>query len=311
MISSMQSHPHLHPIIQTLCQERLPQPTGHPERLKNLPDVHAVLFDIYGTLFVSGSGDVGITAKSNSAEAFLQALDVAGLAGRVCRADAETGGRAVQAYLASIDLFHQERKTEGIDYPEVDIREVWKRVWTALHEEGLVASASLETRELESLAMAYECLVNPVWPMPDACDVLERIDETGVVTGIVSNAQFFTPLLFPALMHRQMHELGFTENLCVYSFACREAKPSIALFEKALNRLEVDFDILPEQTLYVGNDMRNDIWPAAIMRCQTALFAGDKRSLRLRQDDDRVAGVQPDIVLTSLQPLLGCLSLDF
>jgi putative hydrolase of the HAD superfamily len=55
--------------------------------------------------------------------------------------------------------------------------------------------------------------------------------------------------------------------------------------------------------------MRNDIWPAAAAGCQTVLFAGDARSLRLRADDPDVAGVVPDRVIIELaqidQALLG------
>jgi len=33
------------------------------------------------------------------------------------------------------------------------------------------------------------------------------------------------------------------------------------------------------KTLYVGNDMLNDIWTATEAGCRTVLFAGDQRSL--------------------------------
>ena len=40
---------------------------------------------------------------------------------------------------------------------------------------------------------------------------------------------------------------------------------------------------------------------------RTALFAGDARSLRMRETDPRVNGVDPDIVLTDLDQLIDCL----
>jgi putative hydrolase of the HAD superfamily len=52
--------------------------------------------------------------------------------------------------------------------------------------------------------------------------------------------------------------------------------------------------------LYIGNDIRNDIWPADRLGCRTALFAGDARSLRLREDDERLSDVKPDRVVTAL-----------
>ena len=55
--------------------------------------------------------------------------------------------------------------------------------------------------------------------------------------------------------------------------------------------------------LYVGNDLRNDIWPASLTGCRTALFAGDARSLRLREDDPRYASVDPDRIVTALSQI--------
>jgi putative hydrolase of the HAD superfamily len=53
----------------------------------------------------------------------------------------------------------------------------------------------------------------------------------------------------------------------------------------------------------VGNDMLKDIWPAARLGCKTALFAGDRRSLRLREDDERCRELEPDLVVDDLSQL--------
>jgi putative hydrolase of the HAD superfamily len=56
--------------------------------------------------------------------------------------------------------------------------------------------------------------------------------------------------------------------------------------------------------LYVGNDMRNDIVPAASVGFNTALFAGDQRSLRLRESDADCRNVTPDVIVTDLRQLI-------
>jgi putative hydrolase of the HAD superfamily len=50
--------------------------------------------------------------------------------------------------------------------------------------------------------------------------------------------------------------------------------------------------------------MLNDIFPAKITGFQTALFAGDKRSLRRRTDDPRCRNLKPDLVVTDLGQLI-------
>ena len=112
--------------------------------------------------------------------------------------------------------------------------------------------------------------------------------------------------MFPAFLGRSLEELGFAEDLQVYSFVEREGKPSTALYEKLACQLAAH-DLTPAETLYVGNDLRNDVWPAQQVGFKTVLFAGDERSLRWRKDDPCCADVQPDAVVTGLWELIGLL----
>src|SRR5512145_1892103 len=58
--------------------EILPEPTGMLPYFKADPDIKAVLFDIYGTLVISESGD--IEESTITAENLKTALDEAGIA---------------------------------------------------------------------------------------------------------------------------------------------------------------------------------------------------------------------------------------
>jgi putative hydrolase of the HAD superfamily len=53
--------------------------------------------------------------------------------------------------------------------------------------------------------------------------------------------------------------------------------------------------------------MLNDIFAASRAGFRTALFAGDRRSLRLRDGDSRVAGVSPDRVIRELKDVIPLL----
>jgi putative hydrolase of the HAD superfamily len=88
-----------------------------------------------------------------------------------------------------------------------------------------------------------------------------------------------------------------------YSFQHEVAKPSLALFDMASENLAAR-GIEPIAVLYVGNDMLNDIYPAHTVGFQTALFAGDRRSVRLRPDDPRCADLKSELVLTDLGQLV-------
>jgi putative hydrolase of the HAD superfamily len=172
----------------------------------------------------------------------------------------------------------------------LDIWEQWRR-------EAMVQV------DLPQLAIDVECRLNPVWPMPGLVSTLEGLARMGMNLGIVSNAQVFTPCLFPALAGKSLEAFGVPAAHCVWSWVKREAKPSTRLYGEALERLGHPD---PATCLYVGNDMRNDIAPAKAVGMQTALFAGDRRSLRWRKGDPLVGETLPDMVITRLTHLLEC-----
>ena len=136
--------------------------------------------------------------------------------------------------------------------------------------------------------------------MPGASETLVTLRGRGLTLGIVSNAQFYTPLLFPALLGRDLEELGFEEDLCLFSYQHGVAKPGPALYRILHERLD-QRGIAPAETLYLGNDAHKDIHPAAELGFHTVLFAGDNRSLRLHSD--QTALHSPDALITNLAQL--------
>ena len=49
-------------IIREMSQPQVPLPTEQSGKLHFLEDIQAVFFDIYGTLFISCSGDIGVVS---------------------------------------------------------------------------------------------------------------------------------------------------------------------------------------------------------------------------------------------------------
>lgn len=120
--------------------------------------------------------------------------------------------------------------------------------------------------------------------------------------GIVSNAQFYTVEQFAVHLGGPPESWGFEPDLQFYSYRHGRAKPGADLYRMAADAL-ARRAIEPSQVVYVGNDMLNDVLPAAQTGFRTALFAGDARSLRLRRGDPRVDGLAPDLIVTSLTDL--------
>lgn len=285
-------------IVRRQSRPLEPLPTELESREQRLGQVAAVLFDIYGTLLISASGDIVADRDADRARAFEQALAAVGAGDQV------NGARGVVYLTDAIRRAHQQGQEAGIEYPEVDMREIWSETLARMSAEvawPLAPAAS----DLETLALHYELRVNPVWPMPHVRECLQRLCHSGLELGLISNAQFLTPVLFPALLGQTLDELGFAADLRFYSFQQRQAKPGRLLFELAAEAL-ARRGILPAEVLFVGNDMLKDILPAHQVGFRTALFAGDARSLRERHGDPRLAAIEPDLVVKDLRKLIWC-----
>ena len=263
----------------------LPLPTGLAPGGRIRGTIRAVLFDIYGTLFVSGSGDIGVAQDRFRQSAALDALCARY---RI----SWSSPQMARNLFAAIKREHTRKKERGIDHPEVNIDQIWQEIlgWPRM-------------ARVRRLAEAYECIVNPTYPMPGLDQVLRTLRSRGILMGIISNAQFFTRHLFTTFLGATPDQLGFASDLSLYSYKFGCAKPSMTLFDHARRRLR-DRKVSPESVLYVGNDMRNDIQPARQAGFKTALFAGDRRSLRQRSDDPNVQGTIPDLIITDLRQLL-------
>jgi putative hydrolase of the HAD superfamily len=284
-------------LIRATSTPLAPLPTNVEPQLPKLSGIRAVLFDIYGTLLVSASGDIGAADPTVRGEAFSSTMTAMGW-----KFDGDPEAAVVQLR-SVIEEHHARAESAGVTYPEVDIVEVWREMCAEYEQRGELANLPPDA-DYQRLAIEFEVRVNPVWPMPDLAACLDSLRQQGAMMGIISNAQFFTPLIFPAITGLDLDALGFASNLRYYSYMHGCAKPGVALYSMAARAI-ADSGIQPYEVLYVGNDMRNDIWPAAEVGFRTVLFAGDRRSLRFRdQDADRDKYGIADAIVTNLQQIL-------
>ncbi|MDP0499318.1 MAG: HAD family hydrolase [Verrucomicrobiota bacterium JB022] len=288
-------------LYRTHSEPLEPLPTDEKPVLTPLQGIRAVVFDIYGTLIISGTGDISLAEKQDREAQLKEALEACGLELlAVPHKRSELLNQAIKEH-------QQARRAEGIEYPEVEIRDVWREFLADELKAHELTAEDISDDLVEQLAVEYEVRVNPVWPMPHLEEVLKALRERQLTLGIVSNAQFYTPLMFESFLGQSLQQLGFTEEACVYSFALREGKPSTALYERLTQQI-APLGLQPQEVLYVGNDLRNDVWPAQLCGYRTALFAGDQRSLRWREDDARLQDVRPDLIVTDLRQILEVLN---
>jgi len=263
-----------------------PLPTSMRPGGRLTQPIQCVMFDIYGTLFISAAGDISVAEKTSpqarGLQGLLQKFDIR-----------KTPQDLIADLVRAIEGEHRRLIADGIDYPEIRIDQIWKKI---LDGEDLATA--------RRFAVEYELIVNPVFPMPNLEKTLTVCREQNLTMGLISNAQFFTSLLFEWFLDGGPQDLGFHPELIFLSYQLRHAKPSPVPFEKAAAALNA-MGLRPPDCLYIGNDMLNDIYPAKQLGYQTALFAGDARSLRLRTDDPRCVNLAADLILTDLSQLIA------
>ncbi len=209
----------------------------------------AVIFDIYATLLISPAG--GAIEPDPNLDALMS---------EVLLQHGQYPPESPSTELRDAILRHHEESEE--EYPEVDLREIWKEILN-LHADA----------DVTALVRALEGQIRPSQPMPGAANFIRRLAHSGVSLGLLSNGQCNT---LPSL--GGIREF-FAPELIVISYLEGKAKPSTELFQLMADRLATR-GIKPEETLLIGNDPMEDINPAAEIGFKTALFTGHPDSYR-------------------------------
>lgn len=162
-------------------------------------------------------------------------------------------------------------------------------------------AASIGQAALVALTEAFcdrqrDTVIAELTPRDDLEAVITALRQRGVRLGIVSNIDddVLTPLT-------QRWRLDTWASLLLSSEAARSCKPDRRIFEQALSSLEAT----PEQTLFVGDSMLNDVQGASALGMKTCLLlppelAQSPAQARAGQ------GQQADEVVRSLSELGRC-----
>lgn len=279
-----------------------PVPTGvQPNVRRSEKAIKCVIFDIYGTLLVSASGDIDKTSLTS--DSIVAALNFCGIE---TTKDEELLALMIPEYKKTIALYQELGRSDDCRYPEIDIRAVWGTLLEKFYAVEIAIDNGVAP-DVDRIAFIFEILSNRVYPMPEMEKIIVDLYRMNLKLGIISNAQFYTPIIMNYFMSGNIVESEridfFDEEISLYSYKERRSKPDVAMFTKLAEILKDDYGIESDEALFVGNDMYKDIYPASTAGFQTVLFAGDKRSLRMREDQPEVTGITPDYTIVKLEEL--------
>jgi len=289
--------------------EMKPVPTLLKPFIRIDPAIKALAFDVYGTILVSASGDIDESVIST--ENLKTALDASGI--ELIKTLPEQHlvlTEIMDDFKKSIEDYHQAERSEDKPYPEINILEIWEEIIMDHHHRNrLILNGPLCVK---CFTFVFEVLSNRIYPMPGMKEVINQLADKEFPLGIISNAQFYTPLILNFFLHGAISESEqvqpFDTDLTVFSYQHQRSKPDAFLFELLKKQCRKKYGIYADEILFIGNDMFRDIYPAQVAGFKTVLFAGDTKSLRLRQDKPELKKLTPDYIITDLRQILNIIA---
>lgn len=287
-----------------LTYDRTVNPVQFESLTAKIHDVRAVICDVYGTMvnyWKPGFEDKP-TREKLLLSSFKQLIDRFLLEPYLLKMNPEeTPAKTLSdLYHGLISLSHQNSTKNGVEYPEVKIEKVWELILMMFKRHGYQPTAHIQVEEKDisrCFAYTYNFLSLGRQLYPGVVEALQKLKASNIMVGILSNAQFYTPIDLTLMIRDQSNEKIedylelFDIDLTFYSYEYGFSKPNQLLFRRLFDAL-YEYNILPEQTVMLGNDLLVDIAPAKAAGMKTALFTGDEFSFFTHEEKDIV----PDIV---------------
>ncbi|MGO9244875.1 MAG: HAD family hydrolase [Verrucomicrobiia bacterium] len=254
-----------------------------------MSETKVVFWDVYSTLVIARRGDLDSLLKRETELRMAFDRTVRNFSLHAAPA------RLHELFLRGIQAEREMRRAEGVAHPEVRVDEIWFKLLEKFQsDEPPTLSFARE------VSLFFERQANPKELQFRAFDVLTTLQKRGVLHGIISNGQFYTPIELSDLLDEESHgairtyESLFDMRLVFFSFELGVAKPDPTAFRRAVEVLTKD-NIMPDDCVFVGNSLTNDVAPAQHMGFRTVLFAPEAVP---------ECAIKPDLVIHNLGQLL-------
>lgn len=279
----------------------IPVPVKARPSLEPLP-VRAVLWTVYGTLVAIPGGELAFEADIEFVTD--AALDKTIQEFKMWNSMSRKPG-APSAYMKELfkKAFDLVRLTGG---GEVRSELIWDDIFKKLMTKEYSYDGSLygpPSEYVKKIAYFYHASIQGAGCYPGAAEAIRAVSAAGRKQGLLADGQCFTPAQLRKCLRDQ--EPGFesanhlSADLRVLSAEVGTKKPFEDLFRVAARAARAK-GLDPAEVLHVGSHLLRDIAPAKKVGFRTALFAGDKNSLRATAGQFQDPHLRPDVLLTEL-----------
>jgi FMN phosphatase YigB (HAD superfamily) len=282
-----------------------PAPPKARPHLTPLPEIRAVLWNVYGTLLCISEGEL----KFEAANDFIMevALDKTIHEFKMWNAMSRKPGQP-SAYMREVyqKVLDEVRLAPGEKHPEILAERVWENIIKKLFQKeytfdaGFYGSLNEFSRKI---AYFFHASLQGTACYPGAAEALQSLSGAGLAQGLLADGQCFTTVQLQRGLQRQQEDfdLNAVVPLANRWISCdhRCRKPSDNLYRIALRGLK-EKGIDPHETLHIGTSVARDIVPAKRVGMRTCLYAGDKTSLSATPEQLKESANRPDVLITEL-----------
>ncbi|HBI41808.1 MAG TPA: HAD family hydrolase [Planctomycetales bacterium] len=280
------------------------RPKAKPH-LVRLPQVRAVLWNVYGTLLAVSGGDLLFEhptpfIMNNALDKTIQEFKMWASMSRKPGQPSEYMGQIYRQLLSE----QCSIPGGGERHPEVAVEHLWEAILKRLLQKdykfdaGFFGSLNEYSRKV---AYFFHASLQGTACYSGAADALRHVAAAGLTQGLLADGQCFTTLQLQRGLSAQDADLKLDDavdpDLRVLSYELRGRKPSERLFRQAMTVLN-EKGIGPAEVLHIGSRVTLDLVPARRLGMRTALFAGDRASLQATAEQLKDPNARPDVLLT-------------
>ncbi len=292
------------------------EPIAAAPFLKPLPGIKAIAWDVYGTLLRIADGELLFVHPQ--AMRMEIALDKTIQEFNMWQSMSRKPGKPWEYMLSLYNNAYDDLRLAGSgrkgDLPEIDAARIWFKILEKLDKNDYQYDVD-QYGDLEDLsrkiAYFYHSSLQGWEATAGSAVTVMALADAGLRQGLLADGQCFTPtqVLRGLQAEGKLPEpLGLiSPELSTLSFLEGVRKPSKSLYLAAAKRFR-DAGMAPDQVLFVSSRLREDLVIAKSVGFRTALFAGEKLSLKATAADLKDPAVKPDRLLTQLiqvRDLLG------
>ena len=286
--------------------------------IKPLNGIRAVTWELYGPLLHISEGELHLLhpQQLRMKIALEKTIEEFNMWNSMYRTKEKAWEYLFRQYQKTVEEMEMTGTGMMGSFPAVDSAKVWRRLIAQLEQKKYSYNEDFygDFDELsEKVAYFFHRALQGVDAVPHALEVVQSIGRSEILQGLLSSAQSFsiTQLLQGLSKQGTLPSLTDFLNTDCLTLTFREGirKPSPELYQSALHRFSA-CGIEPHEVLHISTNIQDDLAIAKQAGMRTALFAGNKLSLKVTTENLKDSLTSPDRLVTELPQLLDILGIS-